>query len=239
MNLLSGSRLRQVAHSVIRDPAEHTVMDEHGAVRSTQAAEISLPAADLEAIWTPMYLERLARTYWRYLSRVTLGLIRVVYTPTERVVVLHRAPARAAAVPRARVRDGRRPRCRALADPRRPPRRVEGHEGDGYLEIEVRRLAPQAPDTARPRGGRDRLVLSRDRAPDRALVLQEHPVAHPCARDARLPPLAGAASWRSRRSAASEARSRRSPSATRRGRSSARCSPRSRCRAALPDQPPA
>jgi hypothetical protein len=149
MNLLSGSRLRQVVHSVIRDPAEHTVMDEHGAVRSTQAAEISMPAADLEAIWTPMYLERLARTYWRYLSRVTLGLIRVVYTPTERVVVLiarplvllrFRAPEYELdtdrGVVRWRIRDGL-----LVAS--------EGHEGDGYLEIEVRRLAPQAANTAK------------------------------------------------------------------------------------------
>src|SRR3712207_7406411 len=37
---------------------------------------------------TPMHLERLARTYWKYLSRVTLGLVRVAYTPAERFVVL-------------------------------------------------------------------------------------------------------------------------------------------------------
>jgi hypothetical protein len=149
MNMLSGSRLRRVVDSVIRDPAEHTVMDEHGAVRSTQAAEISMPAADLEAIWTPMYLERLARTYWRYLPRVTLGLIRVVYTPTERMVVFiarpivllrFRAPEYELdadrGVVRWRIRDGL-----LVAS--------EGHEGDGYLEIDVRRLPPTAPNTAR------------------------------------------------------------------------------------------
>jgi hypothetical protein len=149
MNMLSGSRLRRVVDSVIRDPAEHTVMDEHGAVRSTQAAEISMPVADLEAIWTPMYLERLARTYWRYLPRVTLGLIRVVYTPTERMVVFiarpivllrFRAPEYELeadrGVVRWRIRDGL-----LVAS--------EGHEGDGYLEIDVRRLPPKAPDTAR------------------------------------------------------------------------------------------
>jgi hypothetical protein len=149
MNLLSGSRLRQVVRSVIRDPAEHTVMDEHGAVRSTQAAEISMPAADLEAIWTPMYLERLARTYWRYLSRVTLGLIRVVYTPTERMVVLiarplvllrFRAPDYELDADRGVVRWGIRDGLLVAS---------EGHEGDGYLEIEVRRLAPEARNTAR------------------------------------------------------------------------------------------
>ena len=73
---------------MIRDPEEHTTFDEQGAVRSIQAADLTMPAEELDAIWSPMHLERLARTYWKYLSRVTLGLIRVVYTPTERAVVL-------------------------------------------------------------------------------------------------------------------------------------------------------
>ena len=51
-----------------------------------------MPAADVLEIWSPMYLERLARTYWKYLSRVTLGLIRVEYTATERAVVLLHRP---------------------------------------------------------------------------------------------------------------------------------------------------
>src|SRR5437588_8442776 len=70
-----------------------TVVDGAGAVRSVQAADLTLPAADLEAIWTPMHLERLARTYWRFLTRVTLGLIRVDYTATERFVVFISRPA--------------------------------------------------------------------------------------------------------------------------------------------------
>jgi hypothetical protein len=61
---------RHVARAVIRDPDEHTVFDERGAVRSVQAADVSLPADALEAIWSPLHLERLARTYWKYLSRV-------------------------------------------------------------------------------------------------------------------------------------------------------------------------
>jgi hypothetical protein len=61
-------------------------------VRSIQAAYVDMPLSELDAIWTPEHLERLARTYWKYLSRVTLGLIRVVYTRDERVVVLLRRP---------------------------------------------------------------------------------------------------------------------------------------------------
>jgi hypothetical protein len=132
--------MRRIADAVIRDPIEHTVMDEHGAVRSIQAADISMPEATLASIWTPMHLERLARTYWRYLSRVTLGLIRVVYTPTERMVVLiarplvllrFRAPEYKLDADRGVVRWSIRDGLLVAS---------EGHEGDGYLEIDVRRL---------------------------------------------------------------------------------------------------
>lgn len=82
-------RERSSAEAVICDPPVAGTQQAHdGAVRSVQAADIYLPAAALEEIWSPMHLERLARTYWRFLSRVTLGLIRVVYTERERFVVL-------------------------------------------------------------------------------------------------------------------------------------------------------
>ena len=80
-------RRAELANSVIADPEQHTTMDADGAVRSIQAADLTMPESDLVAIWTPLHLERLARTYWKYLSRVTLGLIRVVYSDTERAVV--------------------------------------------------------------------------------------------------------------------------------------------------------
>jgi hypothetical protein len=78
-----------IGRAVIRDPEEHTRTDPRtGAVTSIQGAEISLPAERVEEIWTPRDLERLARTYWRFLSRCTLGLIRVKYTEAERFVCL-------------------------------------------------------------------------------------------------------------------------------------------------------
>jgi hypothetical protein len=67
---------------------ESTVDDDTGAVRSVQAAELSLPTEVLAEIWSPVYLERLARTYWRFLTRVTLGLVRVRYTERQRFLVL-------------------------------------------------------------------------------------------------------------------------------------------------------
>jgi hypothetical protein len=51
-------------------------------------AELTLAEEDFHRLWNATNLENLARTYWRYLSRVTLGLIRVVYGENERSVVL-------------------------------------------------------------------------------------------------------------------------------------------------------
>jgi hypothetical protein len=83
------ARRPKLAEAVILDPpGGRASQDEYGAVRSVQAADLFLPARTLEQMWTPMHLERLARTYWRFLSRVTLGLIRVRYTERERFVVL-------------------------------------------------------------------------------------------------------------------------------------------------------
>src|SRR3954453_11557649 len=76
-----------IARAEIADPEHHTVMDRGGAVRSIQAANVDMRLDELVPLWEPLHLERLARTYWTYLSRVTLGLIRVVYTPAERAVV--------------------------------------------------------------------------------------------------------------------------------------------------------
>ncbi len=139
MKLLNRRREQYVADAVIRDPEEHTVFDEQGAVRSIQAAELTMPAEELDAIWSPMHLERLARTYWKYLSRVTLGLIRVVYTPTERAVVLlvrpfvllrFHAPEYEMDDVRGIVRWKIRSGILVAA---------QGHDGDGYLEIDIKR----------------------------------------------------------------------------------------------------
>src|SRR5690349_11382307 len=61
---------------------------EDGSVTTKQVADIYLPQSELDSIWSVEYLERLARTYWRFLTRVSLGLIRVLYTPESRQIVL-------------------------------------------------------------------------------------------------------------------------------------------------------
>ncbi len=142
-------RAAPVAHATIADPETHTTMDERGAVRSVQAADIRLPAEALERLWTPMHLERLARTYWLYLSRSTLGIIRVQYEHDERAVVLltrpfvllrFRAPEYEMDAGRGRVRW-------RIASGLLVSRRAHG--GDGLLQIEVRRCDPVDADTAR------------------------------------------------------------------------------------------
>src|SRR3954451_7624997 len=92
MRLTSRRRERRIADTVIADPERHTTMDRSGAVRSIQAAYVEIPEHDLDALWSPMHLERLARTYWKYLSRISLGLIRVHYSDEERAVVLITRP---------------------------------------------------------------------------------------------------------------------------------------------------
>ena len=68
----------------------------------------ALPEQELDRLWSPANLENLGRTYWRFLSRVTLGLIRVVYSEGERAVVLLGA-VHVAALRRARLRARRAP----------------------------------------------------------------------------------------------------------------------------------
>ena len=80
-------RRRLPARAVIVSPRHSTVGARDGTVRSVQCAELTVTSADLERLWNPKNLERLARTYWRFLSRVTLGLIRVVYGEHDRRVV--------------------------------------------------------------------------------------------------------------------------------------------------------
>ncbi len=72
---------------VLPEPEEHRVAST-GAVASVQEAEIAVPAAALQQLWTPRTLEWLARSYWRYLRRVSLGLIRLRLGTRDRTAVL-------------------------------------------------------------------------------------------------------------------------------------------------------
>jgi hypothetical protein len=86
-------RRRAIARvNIVATPAGSSTED--GSVTTKQVAEVTLPRRELDKIWNAEYLERLARTYWVFLSRFTLGLIRVLYTPEGREVVLLGRPLR-------------------------------------------------------------------------------------------------------------------------------------------------
>lgn len=131
------------ARAVIVSLENSTTTDrDTGAVRSVQKADLLIDADALAQIWTPEYLERLARTYWRYLTRVTLGLIRVHYSEQRRSVVLISEPLRLLTFQAPEYE----------MDPQRGlvRWRIErgvlvsklGRHGRGYLQIEVRREDP-------------------------------------------------------------------------------------------------
>lgn len=85
-------RRRQARARVRIVDVPHSEASEDGSVTTVQAAEVTLPRRELERIWSPEYLERLARTYWRFLTRVSLGVLRVLYTPDSREIVLLTRP---------------------------------------------------------------------------------------------------------------------------------------------------
>jgi len=128
---------------------DETTMDANGAVRSVQAADLVMPAERAEALWSPRQLENLARTYWRFLSRVTLGLIRVKYTDRERFVCLLFRPFV--------LLSFQAPEYEMDADRGIVRWRIEkgvlvsrqGRGGNGFLEIDVHRCEADEPGKAR------------------------------------------------------------------------------------------
>jgi hypothetical protein len=145
--LLAGTR--RIDGVTVRTPTDDTKIDADGAVRSIQGADIVLPKELCDELWTTETLERLARTYWAYLTTVTGGLIRVYYTEGERYVCLLFKPLK--------LLTFRAPEYETDADRGIVRWRIEkgllvaphGREGDGYLEIDVRRLRCDEPGDAR------------------------------------------------------------------------------------------
>lgn len=58
-----------------------------GSVTTRQEAEVTLPRSALEKLWTAENLENLARTYWAFLRRVSLGLLKIRYADDSREIV--------------------------------------------------------------------------------------------------------------------------------------------------------
>ncbi len=149
--LLRRQLRRLPAQAVIVSRPKSTVIAHDGGVRSVQSAQLTLDPDDLERLWRRPNLENLARTYWLFLTRVTLGLIRVTYGADSRSVVfvcrpftlLRFEPPEYAVEPnrgavRWRIRDG------LLV--------ARTGRGSGYLSLDVRR-EPDDPD------GRARVLI--------------------------------------------------------------------------------
>ena len=109
-----------------------------GPVRSVQAAELDVPTDFLERSWNVEYLERLARAYWAYIERFSLGLLKVRYEPNARTVVL------AGHVPLLRFRKPEYVTTLGLGQVTWPIERgllvSPAGRGRGYLRVTVRRL---------------------------------------------------------------------------------------------------
>jgi hypothetical protein len=140
---------REIAGVIVRAPTDDTTIDHDGAVRSIQGADIVLPDKLFGELWTTETLERLARTYWSYLTYVTLGLIRVYYTDEERYVCLLIRPLR--------LLTFRAPEYETDSERGIVRWRIDkgllvagrGRGKDGYLEIDVRKLDCDEPGMAR------------------------------------------------------------------------------------------
>ena len=245
--------VRQLAHAVIRDPDEHTTFDERGAVRSIQAADLTLPGEELDSCgrrctWSASR----ARTgstsrASRSASSASPTRRRSAWSCSSRGRSCCCASARRSTTIDADARD------RALAHPRRAARRARAAT-HGYLEIDVRRCPEEAPGQAthaRRGGGREllpgaRLPVARwfyANTQSRIHVLVTHGFLRSLARleleesavGRFAGPDAGAApDWPADRAAggrhdpAPAPAPRRSRSATRRGRSSPRSARASR-----------
>jgi hypothetical protein len=134
------NRPKRVAHALIVTGVDHTTASDDYAVRSVQEADLILPTQELERIWNPMHLERLARTYWRWLSRATLGFVQVDYQPNGRQVkAFGLIPLLTFQEPEYEM-DGERGIVRWRID-RGILVAGQGRGGHGYLEIELHRRA--------------------------------------------------------------------------------------------------
>ncbi|MCL2770263.1 MAG: hypothetical protein FWD42_09185 [Solirubrobacterales bacterium] len=136
----SPGEMTPVGDSTTTDPST-------GAVRSVQAADLVVARERLAEIWTPMHLERLARSYWRFLAKATLGVVHVHYAPRERAVVLLAPPLKLLTfrAPEYEL-DGGRGLVRWRIE--RGLLVARSGRGNGYLQIELHRRPTERPGAA-------------------------------------------------------------------------------------------
>jgi hypothetical protein len=131
---------------IIETPKGRTNPD--GSVTTKQVAAVTLPRPELDRIWNAEYLERLARTYWSFLTRVSLGILRVLYKPDSRDIVVLTRPFTLLSfhAPEYEIEPGRgevtwRIKKGLLVAPM--------GRAKGYLRLTVERVPPAAGDSGR------------------------------------------------------------------------------------------
>jgi hypothetical protein len=131
---------------IIETPSGTTNPD--GSVTTAQVAAVTMQRAELDPIWNAEYLERLARTYWSFLTHVSLGILRVLYEPDSRDIVVLTRPFSLLSfhAPDYEIEPGRgvvtwRIKKGLLVAPM--------GRGKGYLRLTVQRLPPAVGDSGR------------------------------------------------------------------------------------------
>ena len=130
----------------ILDPGNEIRVQASGAVGSIQEAEITVERSMLDRIWNADNLELMARAYWAFLRRMSLGIIRVNYAAASRTVTAFgRIPLLRFGAPQYETEEGRGqvtwPIDRGLLVA------VEGR-GKGALRVSVRRCDRDGVDDA-------------------------------------------------------------------------------------------
>jgi hypothetical protein len=131
---------------IIETPSGFQAPD--GSVTTRQVAAVTMARAELEPIWNAEYLERLARSYWSFLTHVSLGVLRVLYEPDSRDIVVFRRPFTLLSfhAPDYEIEPGRgvvtwRIKKGLLVAPM--------GRGKGFLRLTVERVPPTAGDSGR------------------------------------------------------------------------------------------
>jgi hypothetical protein len=146
--LLAGAGRRPKVR--IADPDGPPRIDAAGIAHSVQAAQLTPDPAAVEAVWSLTGLDRLGQTYWRFLRRISLGLIRVIQTTDRELLVLVGRPLVLLAFgPPEYLLDANRARVRwPILGGLLASTRTTDPPGAGLLQIEL--TQPSQPTLGRP-----------------------------------------------------------------------------------------
>ena len=180
---------------VIRDPdRRHARSTTTARCARSRAPTSSSPTEQLDELWTPETLERLARTYWRFLTHVTLGLDPRLRTPRASATSACSSALQAADASR---RPSTRPTTTAASCAGASRRACSSPRGAAAATATWRSTSGAATATS---PARQRIHVEVEVANfypaiasrPRPLAVHQHAVADPRARHPRLPALAGA-----------------------------------------------